>query len=68
MRIISNLQKYLAQLTLRQALKAILTLFLLMAFATFFDWLVLNWLSGCCNGGECIPEWVYPQCRGGRHD
>lgn len=68
MRIISNLQKYLARLTWRQALQVILTLFLLMAFATFFDWLVLNWLGGCCNGGECIPEWVYAQCHGGRHD
>jgi hypothetical protein len=26
-------------------------------------------MSGCCEGGECIPEWVYPQCRnhGGFH-
>jgi len=29
----------------------------------FFAWVMLNWMSGCCEGGICIPEWVYPQCQ-----
>ena len=34
----------------------------LFEFALFFDWLIINWISGCCEGGICIPEWLYPQC------
>jgi hypothetical protein len=69
MRIYRNLQKWLANLTWRQAFAGIMSLFLLALFACFFDWLILNWLSGCCEGGICIPEWLYPQCKphGGFH-
>ena len=52
-----------AHLTWRQAFNYIITAFLLVLFALFFDWLILNWISGCCEGGVCIPEWLYPQCR-----
>lgn len=31
-------------------------------FALFMDWLILNWLMGCCEGGVCWPD-IYPQCR-----
>ena len=59
MRIIKKLQN----LTWRQAFNAIIAIFLCVLFACFFDWLVINWMSGCCEGGICIPEWVYPQCK-----
>ncbi len=32
--------------------------FICALFACFFDWLLINWLSGCCEGGVCIPKWV----------
>lgn len=63
MRIYRMIQKWLADLTWRQAFNGIIALFLLALFACFFDWLILNWLSGCCEGGICIPEWLYPQCK-----
>lgn len=68
--IIHILQKWRAQFTWRHAFSFIITGFLLLLFALFFDWLILNWLSGCCEGGVCIPEWLYPQCQnhGGGHD
>lgn len=34
----------------------------MLAFGLFIDWLIINLLSGCCEGGVCIPEWIYPQC------
>lgn len=70
MRIIDKLQQWLARLTWQQALQFILTSTVLLFFALFFDWLILNWISGCCEGGICIPEWLYPSCKvdGGRHD
>lgn len=34
----------------------------LLAFSLFIDWLIINLISGCCEGGVCIPEWLYPQC------
>ena len=56
---------WLHNLTWRQAFTFIITGFFLALFALFFDWLILNWISGCCEGGICIPEWLYPQCRTG---
>lgn len=69
MRIYRKLREWLANLTWQQAFHGIIAFFLLALFALFFDWLILNWLSGCCEGGICIPEWVYPQCQphGGFH-
>lgn len=69
MRIYRKLTQWLAKLTWRQAFHGIIALFFLALFALFFDWLIINWLSGCCEGGICIPEWVYPQCKphGGFH-
>lgn len=56
-------QNWRDRLTWRQAFHYIITGFLLMLFALFFDWMIINWISGCCEGGVCIPEWLYPQCR-----
>ena len=48
-------------------------LFLLGALGTclllgiFIDWLVLNLVSGCCEGGICIPD-LYPECRNPQYD
>lgn len=69
MRTLKKLRKWLANLTWRRAFNGIIALFVLALFALFFDWLIINWLSGCCEGGICIPEWVYPQCQahGGIH-
>ncbi len=69
MRIIEKLQNWLARLTWRQAFHLIIAITLCMLFACFIDWLIINLLSGCCEGGICIPEWLYPQCRndGGFH-
>lgn len=63
-------QNWREQLTWQQAFRYIITTFFLLLFALFFDWLIINWISGCCEGGVCIPEWLYPQCRadGGAHD
>ena len=61
--VVQKLQKWLRELTWREALNLILVGFFLALFACFFDWLIINWLSGCCEGGICIPEWLYPQCQ-----
>lgn len=63
-------QNWRGNLTWQQAFSYIITSFFLLIFALFFDWLIINWISGCCEGGVCIPEWFYPQCRaaGGAHD
>jgi hypothetical protein len=40
----------------------------LLLFAVFMDWLILNWLSRCCeDGGVCIPDF-YPSCRNPSYD
>ena len=68
-RIIKKLQKMRVRLTWRQAFHNIIAIFFCALFACFLDWLIINWMSGCCEGGVCIPEWVYPQCKphGGSH-
>ena len=70
MRVIKRIKAWVDNLTWRQCLAAIVATFMLALFACFFDWIVLNWISGCCEGGVCIPEWMYPQCvvAGGSHD
>ncbi len=70
MRVYKIINEILKNLTWRRCLHVILTIFVMALFACFFDWLIINWLSGCCEGGVCIPEWVYPQCivHGGSHD
>lgn len=68
MGIKQKLQKWCAELTWQRAFSYIITGFLLCLFALFFDWLIINWISGCCEGGICIPEWVYPQCRNELYD
>lgn len=61
--IARNLQNWISSITWRGTLNAMCALLMLILFACFFDWLVLNWLSGCCEGGICIPEWLYPSCQ-----
>lgn len=61
----NKFHNWLRNLTWRQAFAFIITGFFLALFALFFDWLILNWISCCCEGGICIPEWLYPQCRTG---
>ncbi len=34
----------------------------MLAFGLFIDWLIINLLLGCCEGGVCWPD-IYPQCR-----
>jgi hypothetical protein len=70
MSIENKLQKWLSRLTWQQAFHYILTSTALLLFALFFDWLIINWISGCCEGGVCIPKWLYPSCKadGGSHD
>jgi len=70
MRIRDKLQQWLARLTWQQAFHIIIASFFMLLFAAFFDWLIINWISGCCEGGVCIPEWLYPSCKadGGSHD
>ena len=70
MRVYKIITEMLKNLTWRHSLRVILIIILMALFACFFDWLLINWLSGCCEGGVCIPEWVYPQCivHGGSHD
>lgn len=67
--IIEKFHNWRERFTWQQAFRYIITAFLLLVFALFFDWLLINWISGCCDGGVCIPEWLYPQCRadGGAH-
>lgn len=61
--VIEKFHNWRERLTWQQAFSYIITAFLLLVFALFFDWLLINWISGCCDGGVCIPEWLYPQCR-----
>lgn len=61
--VANKFQYWRKSLTWRQAFSYIITAFFLLLFALFFDWLIINWISGCCEGGVCIPEWLYPQCR-----
>jgi len=61
MAIKEKLQKWLARLTWLQAFHFIIASFFMLLFAAFLDWLIINWISGCCEGGVCIPEWLYPQ-------
>lgn len=70
MRIKQKLQNWLARLTWQQAFHIIIAITLCALFACFLDWLLINWMSGCCEGGICIPEWLYPQCQnhGGFHE
>lgn len=56
------LQKWRAKLTWRNAARALSIAFLLLLFGLFFDWLIINWMLGCCEGGVCWPD-IYPQCR-----
>ena len=63
MRIVEKLQNWLARLTWQQAFHIIIAITLCALFACFLDWLIINWMSGCCEGGICIPEWLYPQCQ-----
>ncbi len=34
----------------------------MLVFSLFIDWLILNAYTGCCEGGYCVPQWLYPQC------
>lgn len=56
------LQKWREKLTWRNAIKAVFIVILLLLFGLFFDWLIINWMLGCCEGGVCWPD-IYPQCR-----
>ena len=56
------LHKWRAKLTWRTIAKALSIAFLLFLFGLFFDWLIINWMLGCCEGGVCWPD-IYPQCR-----
>lgn len=61
--VIEKFHNWRACLTWQQAFHYIITAIVVLLFALFFDWLIINWISGCCEGGVCIPEWLYPQCR-----
>lgn len=56
------LQKWRAKLTWRNLAKGVLIAIFLLLLGLFFDWLIINWLLGCCEGGVCWPD-IYPQCR-----
>lgn len=56
------LHKWRTAFTWRHAFSFIITATLLCLFALFFDWLIINWRLGCCEGGVCWPD-IYPQCR-----
>jgi hypothetical protein len=64
--IAKKFHSFLSNLTWQQAFSYIITGFLLSLFALFFDWLLLNWMLGCCNGGVCWPD-IYPQCRNAQY-
>lgn len=55
------------RITVRKVLKWLGAIILMMIAAVFMDWLLLNWFSGCCEGGICIPDF-YPQCRNESYD
>jgi glycopeptide antibiotics resistance protein len=60
--IAEKFHNWRVRLTWQQAFSYIITGTLLCLFALFFDWLLINWMLGCCNGGVCWPD-IYPQCR-----
>ncbi len=39
----------------------------MLACGLFIDWLVINLILGCCEGGVCWPD-VYPQCRNSHYE
>lgn len=55
------------RLTGKWMLSLLIKIVALAIFALFFDWLVLNAISQCCEGGVCIPD-IYPQCRNPHYD
>ena len=63
-RLVSEfLHKWWTEFTWRRAVSHLVTGLCLLLFALFFDWLIINWLTRCCDGGICIPEWIYPNCK-----
>jgi len=56
------LYKWRAKLTWRNAARALAITILMLLLGLFFDWLIINWMLGCCEGGVCWPD-IYPQCR-----
>ncbi len=56
------LQKWRRKLTWRDLARGFLTAIFLLLLGLFFDWLIINWMLGCCEGGVCWPD-IYPQCR-----
>lgn len=60
------LQKWRAKLTWRNLAKGVLAAIFLLLLGLFFDWLIINWMLGCCEGGVCWPD-IYPQCRNGHY-
>jgi transcriptional regulator with XRE-family HTH domain len=57
----------IGKITFREVLKWIGIVILMVFFALFMDWVILNWLSRCCDGGVCLPD-LYPQCRNINYD
>lgn len=56
------------KITFKRILGWLATFITVLLFAVFMDWLVLNWLSHCCeDGGVCIPDF-YPSCRNPSYD
>jgi len=55
------------KLSKRNILEALLALLFMTIFALLFDWLILNLITRCCEGGICIPD-IYPQCRNQKYN
>lgn len=54
-------EKY-GKLTARRIVRTLFLALLCLLFGLFLDWLIINLILGCCEGGVCWPD-VYPQCR-----
>lgn len=57
-----NKLKNRGETTARRVLRTLFLASLFLAFGLFLDWLIINLILGCCEGGVCWPD-VYPQCR-----
>ena len=55
------------RLRLRWWLRLLAALLLCVLLALLVDWVLFNWLLGCCQGGVCWPD-IYPQCRNAHYE
>ena len=57
----------IGKITLKRLFCWAATFIILLLFALFMNWLLLNSMLRCCDGGVCFPD-LYPACRNINYD